>query len=300
MTGVQSKMQNILILEDDIYLAQKVASKLQDDGYTVSHYASILEVDKEKVYDTVLLSTNIPVGDTTEIIQKYIDSTIILLVSYVSDATVTRPLKAGASDYVLKPFSIDELLRKIKHYEDFNKLKIQNKALEDCINFLFQSTTQSLNLPTKFPYLIETNDQKEADKIVFELSRKMEKKIEFVSLAKEFKFDFSNCKDKLIYIYDFHNIKNSSKELLLKNIKELDVVLCSLDSVEHFPYGKTTIKKEIRSSHNGIILTINEYVKMMVLNFQNNYPDTELSKKLGISRKSLWEKRKKFGIEKDK
>jgi DNA-binding NtrC family response regulator len=38
----------------------------------------------------------------------------------------------------------------------------------------------------------------------------------------------------------------------------------------------------------------------MVLNFQHTYPDTELSKKLGISRKSLWEKRKKFGIEKDK
>ncbi len=293
-------MTNILILEDDIYLAQKVASKLQDDGYHVSHYASILEVDKEKVYDTVLLSTNIPVGDTNEIIKKYLGSTIILLVSYVSDATVTRPLKAGANDYVLKPFSIDELVRKIRHYEDFKRLQVQNRALEDYMNFLFQSTTQSLNLPTKFPYLIETNDQKEADKIVFELSRKMKKGIEFVSLVKEFKFDFSNCKDKLIYIYDFHNIKNSSKELLLKNIKDLDVVLCSLDSVEHFPYEKTTIKKEIRATQNDTILTINEYVKMMVLNFQNNYPDTELSKKLGISRKSLWEKRKKFGIEKDK
>jgi DNA-binding NtrC family response regulator len=293
-------MTNILILEDDIYLAQKVASKLQDDGYHVSHYASILEVDKEKVYDTVLLSTNIPVGDTNEIIKKYLGSTIILLVSYVSDATVTRPLKAGANDYVLKPFSIDELVRKIRHYEDFKRLQVQNRALEDYMNFLFQSTTQSLNLPTKFPYLIETNDQKEADKIVFELSRKLKKGIEFVSLVKEFKFDFSNCKDKLIYIYDFHNIKNSSKELLLKNIKDLDVVLCSLDSVEHFPYEKTTIKKEIRATQNDTILTINEYVKMMVLNFQNNYPDTELSKKLGISRKSLWEKRKKFGIEKDK
>jgi len=293
-------MTNILILEDDIYLAQKVASKLQDDGYHVSHYASILEVDKEKVYDTVLLSTNIPVGDTNEIIKKYLGSTIILLVSYVSDATVTRPLKAGANDYVLKPFSIDELVRKIRHYEDFKRLQVQNRALEDYMNFLFQSTTQSLNLPTKFPYLIETNDQKEADKIVFELSRKLKKGIEFVSLVKEFKFDFSNCKDKLIYIYDFHNIKNSSKELLLKNIKDLDVVLCSLDSVEHFPYEKTTIKKEVRATQNDTILTINEYVKMMVLNFQNNYPDTELSKKLGISRKSLWEKRKKFGIEKDK
>ncbi|MDX9742999.1 MAG: response regulator, partial [Arcobacteraceae bacterium] len=256
-------MTNILILEDDIYLAQKVASKLQDDGYHVSHYASILEVDKEKVYDTVLLSTNIPVGDTNEIIKKYLGSTIILLVSYVSDATVTRPLKAGANDYVLKPFSIDELVRKIRHYEDFKRLQVQNRALEDYMNFLFQSTTQSLNLPTKFPYLIETNDQKEADKIVFELSRKLKKGIEFVSLVKEFKFDFSNCKDKLIYIYDFHNIKNSSKELLLKNIKDLDVVLCSLDSVEHFPYEKTTIKKEIRSTQNDTILTINEYVKMM-------------------------------------
>ena len=38
----------------------------------------------------------------------------------------------------------------------------------------------------------------------------------------------------------------------------------------------------------------------MVLSFQDKYPDTELSKRLGISRKSLWEKRKKFGIEKNK
>ena len=35
-------------------------------------------------------------------------------------------------------------------------------------------------------------------------------------------------------------------------------------------------------------------------NFQDKYPDTELSRRLGISRKSLWEKRKKFGIEKIK
>lgn len=293
-------MLEVLILEDDIYLAQKVSSKLQDDGYSATTYASINEVDNSKPYDIILLSTNIPVGDTNDIIKRYPKSTIILLVSYVSDATVTRPLKAGASDYVLKPFSIDELLRKIKHYKEFETLKAQNKVLEQYMEFLFQSTTCNINLPTKFPFLIETNDQKESDKIVFELSKKMNKEIEFVSLTKEFKFDFTNSKDKLIYIYDFHNIKNSSKDLLLKNIKNLNVVICSLDTVDTFPFEKTVIKKEIRAAQNDTILTINEYVKMMVLNFQNNYPDTELSKKLGISRKSLWEKRKKFGIEKDK
>ena len=43
-------------------------------------------------------------------------------------------------------------------------------------------------------------------------------------------------------------------------------------------------------------MTINDYVKTMVLSYQNKCTDTELSKKLGISRKSLWEKRKKFDI----
>ena len=292
-------MMHILILEDDIYLAQKVSSKLHEDGFLVSHFASIVEADMTKGYDIVLLSTNIPVGDTIEIIKKFPNSTIILLVAYVSDATVTRPIKAGASDYVLKPFSIDELLRKIKHYKEFETLKGQNKILEEYIQYHFSSTTR-IDIPTNFPFLIETNDQKEADRVVFELARTMKKEIEFVSLTKEFKFDFSNAKEKLIYIYDLHNVKNSSKELLIKNIKGYTVVLCSLDGVENFPYEKKVIKKETRTSQNDTILSINEYVKMMVLNFQNIYPDTELSKKLGISRKSLWEKRKKFGIEKDK
>ena len=34
--------------------------------------------------------------------------------------------------------------------------------------------------------------------------------------------------------------------------------------------------------------------------YQAKYPDTELSKKLGISRKSLWEKRKKYDVAKKK
>ncbi|MBT0784659.1 hypothetical protein KJQ91_07805, partial [Campylobacter upsaliensis] len=48
------------------------------------------------------------------------------------------------------------------------------------------------------------------------------------------------------------------------------------------------------------ILTIDEYIKHIILSYQNVFADTELSKKLGISRKSLWEKRKKYEISKKK
>ena len=116
---------NILILEDEIYLAQKVSSKLQEEGYNSTHCAAFKEVDRRLQYDTILLSTNIQVGNTEEIIKKYPKAIIILLVSYVNDATVSRPIKAGANDYVLKPFLMNELIRKIKYFEEFNRIKKQ-------------------------------------------------------------------------------------------------------------------------------------------------------------------------------
>lgn len=294
-------MMEILILEDDIYLAQKVASRLQDEGYHPTHHATIKDVDSSKVYDTILLSTNIPVGNTEDIIKKYPKAIIILLVSYVSDATVAKPLKAGANDYVLKPFSMDELFRKIKHFEEFNHLQNKNRCLTNYMDFLFESTTCDIDIPDKFPFLIETNDQKVADKIVFESAKKIKKEIKFLSIAKDLRVDITKYADKLIYIYDFHNIKNTSKEILLKNIEGLDVILCSFENEDDIPFTKIVIRNENNNiTPNDSILTINDYVKMIVLKFQSKYPDTELSKKLGISRKSLWEKRKKFGIEKIK
>ena len=67
-----------------------------------------------------------------------------------------------------------------------------------------------------------------------------------------------------------------------------------------FPFRKIEFNNENQLIGNSNIMTINDYVKMMVVSYQNKYPDTELSKKLGISRKSLWEKRKKLDIEKKK
>ena len=43
-------------------------------------------------------------------------------------------------------------------------------------------------------------------------------------------------------------------------------------------------------------MSITDYVKTIVTRFENRYPDIELAKKLGMSRKSLWEKRKKYGL----
>ncbi len=49
----------ILIVENEIYLAQSIAAKLTEIGYYCDMAASIKDAVKDERYDAVLLSTNI-------------------------------------------------------------------------------------------------------------------------------------------------------------------------------------------------------------------------------------------------
>jgi len=287
---------NILVLEDEVYLAQKVAARLQDDGYNTVHFASIKDIDYDIHYDTILLSTNL-VGDYNEVIRKYSSSVIILLVTYVSEATVTKPIQSGASDYVLKPFMMDELVRKIKHFEAFNTLRKENKKTNNYLNFMFNNIDIPDNIPTSLPFIIETNEQKIADKIVFDFAKNIGFDVKFLSLKSSTKLNLALQKNELLYIYDFHTLKSSSKKSILKSCENENIIICSSEQ-ENLQFKTLTVMTENKISTIDSILTVNDYVKQITLNFQSKYPDTELSKRLGISRKSLWEKRKKFGIEK--
>ncbi len=291
---------NILILEEEVYLAQKVAIKLQEEGNHCTHVSNIKEVHFELEYDAILLSTNISSSDVHKIISNFRNSIIILLVSYISDTTVTKPLKDGAVDYIVKPFIMEELVRKIYHYDEFKKLKKQTKNLTNYIDFAFYNIEHEEEIPETLPFAIETNDQRIADKIALDVAKKLNKTIKFISLEKHTKIEPSDFKDELLYIYDFHYVKKGSKDIILKTTENFDVIICSLEPINDIPYPKIEIKTTNKISTVDSILTINDYVKLMVTSFQDKYPDTELSKRLGISRKSLWEKRKKFGIEKNK
>ena len=67
----------------------------------------------------------------------------------------------------------------------------------------------------------------------------------------------------------------------------------------NFPFRKIEFNDEKILLGNANIMTINDYVKMMVISYQNKYPDTELSKKLEFQ-ENLFGKKKKLDIEKKK
>ena len=295
---------NILIIENEIYLAQKVVSRLLDDGHSCDYIESPNIDNLTKEYDTILLSTSLPSDLCKNIIKKYCDTSIILLlVSYISDETVTNPIKDGAKDYIMKPFIMDELIRKIYHYKDCRSLKRELQTLREYFNFtMAEVDTTDVIMPHSFPILIESNSQKCADKLVFELARKLDLSINFISLTTStWQKQLNTISGKnIIYLTNYHSLKKNMKEHLLILIEDKNCVISTLEHEDEFPYRKIEFNNEEVLIGNSNIMTINDYVKMMVVTYQNKYPDTELSKKLGISRKSLWEKRKKLDIEKKK
>jgi len=295
---------NILIVENEIYLSQSIANKLGEIGHICESATTVKDALKLGSFDAVLLSTNLSGQNIYPVIEKYKNSIIILMVSYISNDTVTKPLQAGANDYILKPFMIEELTRKLTHLQDYIVFKKENETYRSYIEHLLkQDTAHTITNSTKFPLLLKVNYQKVADAIVFEYAKNFNESFVFISL--EDKDALEQIKkisdDELIYLIDFQNIKNSQKSKVLAAIENKRVILSTTNLDESIDDMEVMeVKNEDGVFEKGEILSIENYVKYIITKYQSKFPDTELSKKLGISRKSLWEKRKRYGISKKK
>ncbi len=293
----------ILIIENEIYLAQSIATKLGELGHICEMCTSTKDAIKSTNYDVVLLSTNINGQDFNPVIETFKNSIVILMVSYISNDTVSKPLSAGAKDYILKPFMIEELIRKIDHYQDYEKLKKRNQAYEKYLTHSFSSVSQDHDYSTlELPLFISSSFQKHSDAFAFEYAQEKNLPIHFLTLSdpKSLNEVSSLPQNCIIYIIDYQVLKKADKKTFCDLISDKKVIIASTDKIEDVAHPVLEIKSENNIFDKGEILPIEDYVKFIVLNYQNKYPDTELSKKLGISRKSLWEKRKKYDIIKKK
>ncbi len=291
----------IIIVENELYLAQSIASKLGENGFETEIFSSIKEAMKSNG-DAYLLSTNLPGQNVAPLITQFKDKIVILMVSYINNDTVGEPLKLGAKDYIVKPFMIEELMRKIEHYQEYQDLKKHTQLYREYMENLLQEIETDFNIEKLTPpIVIQTNYQRLVDKIVFEYAHKNDKLLTFIPLGnKEWKEKIAQSSpESLLYITEMHTLKKSEREYLLEHLKEHDFILCNTSDIETgFP--TITLNTDSKLYDQNEILTIDDYVKFIVNSFQYKFPDTELSKKLGISRKSLWEKRKKYGLFKKK
>lgn len=122
----------ILIIEDESGISNFLKQGLEEEGYTI-HVASDglmgLEMAKKETPDLILLDWMLPklTGlEVCEAIRKEDQKTPILFLTAKDTVQETiEGLKAGANDYIKKPFSFEELLERIKiHFRNEQKPEI--------------------------------------------------------------------------------------------------------------------------------------------------------------------------------
>ncbi|MBN1221696.1 MAG: response regulator transcription factor [Candidatus Aminicenantes bacterium] len=150
--------EKILIIEDEADLVKGLRLNLEDEGYQLIWAADgargIECVAKEKP-DLILLDIMLPEKDGLEVCrelrEKKIGTPIIMLTAKGEEIDKVLGLEIGADDYITKPFSIRELLARIKAHlrreqrggrsipdvctfgdveVDFNHFKIKRKGRE--------------------------------------------------------------------------------------------------------------------------------------------------------------------------
>ena len=111
--------KTILIIEDEEAIQGVVKAFLEDEGYNVvlaSDGLEGMEKFRECHPDLILLDVNMPDLDGLEVcrrIRGHVSCPIIFLTARVEEADKLRGFAAGGDDYVVKPFSLDELTARV-------------------------------------------------------------------------------------------------------------------------------------------------------------------------------------------
>ena len=112
--------QKILLVEDEHSIADSISYNLKQEGFSVTHVDEgpiALELFQEEEFSLIILDLMLPEISGLDIcrsVRKTSDIPIIMVTAKDSEADRVAGLEIGADDYVIKPFSVRELLSRVR------------------------------------------------------------------------------------------------------------------------------------------------------------------------------------------
>lgn len=127
---------HVLIIDDEAALRQILTSVLTKAGYTTDTAENVRDAAAKLVrgdVDVALCDIRMPDGDGVELVRSMrgagIDTQFIMVTAFASMETAVEALRAGASDYMVKPVNKEDLLHRLGNIEALRGLKAENRAL---------------------------------------------------------------------------------------------------------------------------------------------------------------------------
>lgn len=146
-----SKDERILVVDDDPMVRRVLGSAIQDAGYAceiVEDGLSALNRLREESFPLVLSDIHMPNMDGVELLTKVLgefeDLAVVMMTGDADVGSAVASLKAGAYDYVTKPFNTQTLRYTIERALERRRLTIENRDYQRGLERLVEERTSEL------------------------------------------------------------------------------------------------------------------------------------------------------------
>lgn len=130
-------MEQILLVEDEPSLQLALGDTLADEGYAVTvagTVASALAALDQLVPDLVLSDLRLPDGDGTAVLrsvqERFPEVPVVILTAYGTVEGAVAAIRAGAAEYLTKPFEEVQLLAVLNRHLEVRRLRRRVEELE--------------------------------------------------------------------------------------------------------------------------------------------------------------------------
>jgi two-component system response regulator PilR (NtrC family) len=129
-------MANVLVVDDEQSMRDFLAILLKKEGHEVTlaeNGAAALKAVQSEIFDLVISDVKMPGMsgiDLLKSIKEFSPETIVVLVTaFAAAESAVEAMKLGASDYIIKPFKVDELKLVVGNSLERRNLKKENLLL---------------------------------------------------------------------------------------------------------------------------------------------------------------------------
>jgi DNA-binding response OmpR family regulator len=165
----------VLLLEDDPVLSEEISKFLKRKGIScdcVFNGRTFLNRMADRVYDILLLDINVPEINGLEVCRKVREKnpevSIIMITAYGDIKDKSDAFKAGADDYLVKPFHLEELLlrmesvqrRRAPKNEEGAKIVIDDLVIQTDDSKVFRAGKEIALTPREYQLLITLAEAK--------------------------------------------------------------------------------------------------------------------------------------------
>ncbi len=143
--------KDILVVDDEPIIRDILVRKLTSSGYrpvAVENAFEALDKMREKQFPVILSDIMMPGIDGIDLIKKvrvlYPDTAVVMITAVSNANAAIEALKQGASDYLIKPFNLEEIVISIQNALEKRRLILENRGYQEHLEDILKIQTAEI------------------------------------------------------------------------------------------------------------------------------------------------------------